>query len=88
MAFYPALGWGIFWVSFVLAIILFAKYRRLYYVFYLISVALYIFTAGFLIDAFQLGRLGILTTLVFSAIVFMVLGYYLSKVLHFSEKKR
>jgi hypothetical protein len=77
---FPILGWGIFWISFVIAIILFAVYRKISPVFYLVSVALYIFTAGFAIDAFAIGRLGILTILVFSALIFMALGYYLSLV--------
>ena len=47
----------------------------------MISMALYIFTAGFVIDVFNLKKLGILTILVLSAAVFMILGYYLSKVL-------
>ena len=77
----PILGWGIFWITFVVAIILFAIYKKMYIIFYLISVSLYIFTAGFMIDAFELGKLGILATLLFSALVFMGLGFYRSKVL-------
>jgi len=77
----PILGWGIFWITFVVAIILFAIYKKMYIIFYLISVSLYIFTAGFMIDAFDFGKLGILTTLLFSALVFIGLGFYLSKVL-------
>jgi hypothetical protein len=34
-----------------------------------------------MIDTFNIGEFGILFTLFISAIVFMVLGYYLSKVL-------
>ena len=78
---YPFLGWSIFWIGLIVGIILFAKSKRLYSVFYVISIALYIFTAGFMIDAFNFGKNGILITLVFSAILFMVLGYYFSKVL-------
>jgi len=88
MVFYPILGWGIFWISFVVAIILYSIYRKLYTVIYLISVALYIFTAGFMIDAFELGRFGILTTLVVSAILFMLLGYYFSQVLDLKRTSR
>ncbi len=76
------LGWGIFWISFIVAIILFAKYKKMYIVFYLISIALYIFTAGFVIDVFELKEFGILSTLVISAVIFMSLGFYLSKVVH------
>ena len=83
---YPFLGWGVFWISFVVSLILFFKYKKLYPVFYLISVALYIFTAGFAIDVFEFGKLGILMTLVLSAILFMLLGYYLSKVIHLDSK--
>ena len=78
---YPFLGWGVFWVGLIIAIILFAMYKKIYPVFYMISMALYIFTAGFVIDVFNLKKLGILTILVLSAAVFMILGYYLSKVL-------
>ena len=85
---YPILGWGVFWVSFVVAIILFSIYKKLSVIFYLISVALYIFTAGFMIDVFEFGKFGILATLVISAIIFMVLGFYLSKVLDFDSNKK
>jgi hypothetical protein len=51
------------------------------------SVALYIFTASFMIDVFHLGKLAILATLVFSAVIFMVLGYYLSQVLYPEHEK-
>ena len=57
----------------------------MYPVFYLMSVALYIFTAGFMVDVFDFSKLGILITLVFSAVLFMILGYYLSQVMHLPE---
>jgi len=85
--FYPFLGWSIFVIGFVIAIILFAIYRRLYSVFYLISICLYIFTIGFMIDVFEFKQLGILISLVISAILFMVLGYYLSTFAHHTESK-
>lgn len=81
MVFYEIIGWLVFWVSLILAIVLFVKYKKLYPVFYLISIALYIFTAGYLIDVFEIGKFGTLVILVVSAILFMILGYYLSKVL-------
>lgn len=86
MAFYEVIGWGVFWIALILAIILFSKYRKLSHVFYLCSVSLYIFTAGYMIDIFSFTRFGILTTLIFSAGMFMGLGYYLSQV--FGEQKR
>jgi hypothetical protein len=85
--FYPIVGAGVFWIGLVIAIILFSTYRKIYPVFYMISVSLYIFTASFMIDIFHLGKLAILSTLIFSAVVFMGLGRYLSKVLHLEHEK-
>jgi uncharacterized membrane protein YvlD (DUF360 family) len=85
MAFYPFLGWSVFWISFITAIIIFIKHKKLYPVMYLISIALYVFTSGFVIDVFELEKLGILTVLVSSAIIFMGLGHYFSKVLHLNK---
>ena len=81
MVFYELIGWGVFWISLILAIVLFVKYKKLSYVFYLVSVSLYIFTAGFMIDVFKFSSFGILATLVISALIFIGLGYYLSQVL-------
>lgn len=77
---YPALGWTIFWIVLILAIIMFATYKKFYPVMYLVSVALYIFTVGFTIDVFEIGKGGILMTLILSAIIFIVLGVYFSRV--------
>ena len=85
--FYPFLGWGVFTIGFIIAIILFAKHKKLYPVFYLISICLYIFTAGFAIDVFELQEFGILITLVFSAIVFMLLGFYLSRIINSQDRR-
>lgn len=81
MSFYIGLGWFIFWIGLIVAIILFANTKKIYPVFYLASISLYIFTVGFLIDVFELQELGILSVLLFSAVLFMLLGYYLSKVI-------
>ena len=86
MVWYPILGWGVFWISFIVAIVLFSVYKKLSVIFYLVSVALYVFTAGFFMDVFDIGKFGILATLVFSAVVFMLLGFYLSKVLDLDRK--
>ncbi len=77
----PVLGWGLFWVSLILGIVLFAVKKKIYPVIYVISIALYIFTAGFLIDEFKLQKGGILMTLIFSAVIFMLAGYYFSRVM-------
>jgi len=75
---YPLMGWAVFWIGLIVAIVLFSSYKKIYSVFYLVSVSLYIFTVGFMIDVFKFGKGPILTTLVFSALLFMVLGYYFS----------
>lgn len=84
--YYSFLGWSIFSIGFIMAIILFARYKKLYPVLYLISICLYIFTAAFAIDVFELGKFGILTILVISAIIFMLLGFYLSRKMSASQK--
>lgn len=85
--FYPFLGWGVFSIGFIIAIVLFAKHKKLYPVFYLISICLYIFTTGFAIDVFELKKFGILATLVVSAILFMVLGFYLSTIMNSQDRR-
>jgi len=79
MAWYPILGYGIFWIALVVAIIMYAMKRKWHPIMYLISVALYIFTVGFVIDVFQFSKNGILLILAFSALVMIGLGLYLSK---------
>lgn len=70
-------GWGIFFIGLVLAIILFAIRKKFYPVMYLVSVATYIFTVGFVIDAFEFSKNMILVTLAISAVLFILLGVYI-----------
>ena len=79
MAWYPFLGYGVFWIGLVVSIILYAMKRKWYPIMYLISVSLYIFTVAFVIDVFDLSKNGILLTLAFSTLVMIGLGIYLSK---------
>ncbi len=79
MAWYPYMGHGIFWIGLVVAIILYAMKRKWHPIMYLISVSLYIFTVGFVIDVFDLSKNGILLSLAFSAVVMIGVGFYLSK---------
>lgn len=81
MAYSPwlgAFGWGIFFLGLVFAIILFSIKRKFYPVMHLVSIATYIFTVGFIIDAFDIGKNGVLLLLAFSAVIFIVLGFYFS----------
>jgi len=81
MAYSPwlgAFGWGIFFLGLVGAIILFAVKRKFASVMYLVSIATYIFTVGFVIDAFDIGKNGVLLLLALSAVIFILLGFYFS----------
>jgi len=80
MIWYSTVGWLIFWVGLITAIILFSNYKKLYPVFYLASICLYIFSISFMMNLFDFSKNGVLITLVFSAILFMALGYYFSRV--------
>ncbi len=69
-------GWGIFSVGLIAAIIFFAVKRRFYPVMYTVSITTYIFTIGFLINKFDLGKNIILLILAFSSIIFILCGLY------------
>lgn len=79
MAWYAALGYVVFWFALIISIILYVAKRKWYPVMYLLSVSLYVFTAGFVIDVFDLTKDGILLVFAFSAVVMISLGAYLSK---------
>ena len=72
-------GWGIFFIGLVVAIILFAIRKRFYPVMYLVSTALYIFSVGFIIDAFDFERNGIFSMLAISTVVFIGVGWYVGR---------
>ena len=77
---YPFLGWSVFSISLVIAIIIFAIKRKFYPIVYLSSISLYIFTAGFYIDVYNLNKNGILAVLFVSACLFVFLGWHFSKI--------
>lgn len=81
MVFYQFLGWSTFWIGLLISIILFIKYKKLYPIVYLLSICLYIFSMGFMIDVFEFGKLGIMISLIFSSILFILLGLYFSKMI-------
>ncbi len=84
---YPFLGWFDFIISFVIAIIIYARAKKFYPILYLIAISLYVFTAGFYIDVYDLSKSGILMVLVVSAGLFMLAGWYFSKIFHSDEVK-
>ena len=73
-----AFGWTIFFVGLITAIILFSIKRKFYPVMYLVSVATYIFTTGFIIEAFDFNKNLILVTLAMSSILFILAGVYMA----------
>lgn len=79
MVWYPFLGYGVFWIGLVVSVILFAMKRKWYPLMYLISICLYIFTVGFVIDVYDLSKNWVLLILAFSALLMIGLGLYLSK---------
>ncbi|MEK6792408.1 MAG: hypothetical protein AABX96_04410 [Nanoarchaeota archaeon] len=87
MVWYPFLGWSVFIVSLIIGIVMFATHRKMYSIFYLVSIALYVFTAGFFIDVYDLSKGGILIVLVISAVLFMLLGWYFSKIFGTDSRK-
>ena len=72
-------GWGIFYIGLIAAIILFAVKRKFYPAMYLVSISTYIFTIGFVIDAYDLSKNWILLFLAFSAVYFILLGFFFAK---------
>ena len=85
---YPFLGWSVFIVSLIIAIIIYARVKKFYPIFYLIAISLYVFTAGFYIDVYDLTKGGILMVLVISAVIFMLAGWYFSKMLHSDDLRK
>lgn len=79
MAWYPYLGYSIFWIGLIVAVILYAVKRKWYPLMYLISICLYIFTIAFMIDIYDLGKNAILGLLALSAVLMIGVGMYLSK---------
>lgn len=72
-------GWGIFIVGLIVAIVLYSIKGKFYPVMYLISISLYVFTMGFIIDAFDLGKSLTLLLLALTAVLFIVLGMFFSR---------
>jgi len=87
MAWYPILGWGVFWIALIVSIILYATKRKWYPILYIISVSIYVYTVSFVIDAFDLSKNWILLILAFSAILMILLGLYLSKKFKSTKRK-
>ena len=79
MVWFNILGDVIFLIGLVVAILLFAMKKKWFMIMYLISICVYIFTIGFVIDVFDLSKDQILLILAFSSGVMITAGIYLSK---------
>ncbi len=86
MTFYPVLGGAVFALSLLGAIILYSVTRKWYPVFYVLSIALYIYTVGYVIDVFDLQKDFIFLVLLVSAGVMLLVGWYLNKRLRQGRK--
>jgi hypothetical protein len=86
MAWYPFLGYSVFWIGLIAAIIIYAVKRKWHPVLYLVSICIYTFTVGYVIDVFHVSKDGILLILALSALVMIGVGFYMSKKIN-SEKK-
>ncbi len=76
---YPFLGYGIFWLGLVASIFIFAIKRKWFPIMYLITISLYIFTVGFVINVFDLGKNWTLLILAFSSLLMILLGFSIAK---------
>ena len=69
----------VFWVLLVplliVLLVIYVKSRRLYRLFYILSVFTYAMTVMYAIDAYQLGRNAIIGLLALSSVVMMYVGY-------------
>ncbi len=72
-------GGIVFWIGLIAAIILYANFRKFNHLLYLVSICVYVFTVGYVIEAFNLGKNGILGLLALSSVLMMGLGYYFMK---------
>lgn len=79
MVWFPMLGDVIFLIGLVVAIILFAIKKKWFIIMYLISICVYIFTIGFVVDVFDFSKDQTLLILAFSSAVMIGAGVYLSK---------
>lgn len=79
MAWYPVVGYGVFWIALIAAIILYIVTRKWHPIAYLIAISLYIFTVSFTIDVFDLGKNYVIGILGFSAILMIGMGWFISR---------
>ncbi|MFP4401755.1 MAG: hypothetical protein ACLFPL_00845 [Candidatus Nanoarchaeia archaeon] len=81
-----ALGFFVYFVALIVAIIFYVLYRKYSLVVYVASISTLIFSIFYTIDVYNFNRDLILLTLVFSTVAFFVLGRYF-KGIEYKRKK-
>ncbi|MBI2574506.1 hypothetical protein HYV82_01330 [Candidatus Woesearchaeota archaeon] len=79
MVLFQIVGFLVFWVALIAAIILYANFRKFSHIMYVISVSIYVFTVSYVVDVFSVGKNGIIMLLAFSSILMLGLGFYLKR---------
>lgn len=83
-----ALGILIFAIAGIVAIYFYTKERLLSYLFFIASIATYIFAVFYTWDVFELENESVLLILAVSVLLMFFLGHYFSKVSFKEERKR
>jgi len=73
-----ALGFLIFFIAIIFAVVLFVVYRKISLVFFISAIATYIFSVFYAWDVFEFTREFVLLILIFSTILMVLLGKYFS----------
>ena len=79
MSWSSLMSYASLWIGLIASIMIYSTKGKWYPIMYVISVSVYIFTFGFVIDAFNLSKDGILILLIFSTIIMIGLGFHLSR---------
>ncbi len=85
MVWYEIVGWLVFFAALIIGIVLFSTYKKFYHIMFLISISLYVFALTYSIEIFKLSNNIIMFLLIFSALLMIGMGYYLSKNKYSSE---
>jgi len=77
--FWQPLFWGLLAPCLIILGIMYGTTKKVYKLFYILSLFVYIITIAYIIDVFDLGRNWILGLLTFSAFLMIFIAYWLSK---------
>jgi len=73
-----SLGFVIFLVALIVSIIYYLRYKKIYLVSLILSIAVYTFSVFYTWDVFELNKNGVLLLLIVSTIIMLFLGKYTS----------